>query len=71
MTAQNYCTRLHRRRISRRSLLDISAHAGIGAVGLALVGCGDDDDDDGQPAAAQVEQQAAQPTQQQAQQQQA
>ena len=77
MTERNYWRQLKRRRLSRRALLNVSARAGIGAAGLALVGCGDDDDD-GQPTAVQVEQQdqqqqqaAAQPAQQQVQQQQA
>ena len=72
MSEQNYWSRVSRRQLSRRALLSGSARAGIGAVGLALVGCGDDDDD--APAAARVEQeqqQAAQPARQQAQQQQA
>ena len=54
--------------MSRRSLLRASARAGVGAAGLALVGCGDDDDD-AQPAAAQAQQQQQQ--QQQAMEQQA
>ena len=53
--------------MSRRALLGASARAGVGAAGLALVGCGDDDDD-GQQTAAQVAQQQDQ--QQQAMQQQ-
>ena len=32
-----------RRRLSRRSLLAASARAGVGAAGLALVGCGEDE----------------------------
>ena len=32
---------LHRRRTSRRSLLSAGARAGVGALGLALVGCAD------------------------------
>ena len=58
--------------MSRRSLLRASARAGVGAAGLALVGCGGDDDDD---SAAQVsqqqeqQQQAAQQAQQQSMQQ--
>ncbi len=32
--------------MSRRRLLGASAKAGVGAAGLALVGCGDDDDDE-------------------------
>ncbi|MYJ02107.1 MAG: ABC transporter substrate-binding protein [Chloroflexi bacterium] len=58
MTTRNYWTRMKRSRMSRRSLLRASARAGVGAAGLALVGCGDDDDD-GQTA-AQVQQQAEQ-----------
>lgn len=38
------------RRLSRRSLLRASGRAGVGAAGLALVGCGGDDD----PAAVDV-----------------
>ena len=74
MSKRNYWTRLQRRRISRRSVLAATARAGVGAAGLALVGCGDDDDDD---AVAQTQdqpedqQQAAQQDQQQAQQPQA
>ncbi|MCY3922672.1 MAG: ABC transporter substrate-binding protein [Chloroflexi bacterium] len=67
MSERNYWQRMRRRRMSRRALLGASARAGVGAAGLALVGCGDDDDDDGQ-AAAQVQQQQ-QAMQQQAQQQ--
>ena len=58
MTTRNYWTRMNRSKMSRRSLLRASARAGVGAAGLALVGCGDDDDD-GQTA-AQVQQQAEQ-----------
>ncbi len=58
MATRNYWTRMKRSKMSRRSLLRASARAGVGAAGLALVGCGDDDDD-GQ-AAAQVQQQADQ-----------
>ena len=64
MAESNYWNRLRSNRVSRRSLLRASARAGVGAAGLALVGCGDDDDDDGQ------QQQAAQLAEQQAQQQQ-
>lgn len=45
--------RMRRTRLSRRALLRASGRAGVGAAGLALVGCGDDDDD----SAAQVQQQ--------------
>ena len=67
MSERNYWQRMRRRQMSRRALLGASARAGVGAAGLALVGCGDDDDD-GQQAAAQVAQQQDQ--QQQAMQQQ-
>ena len=76
MNERNYWTRMKRNRLSRRSLLRASARAGVGAAGLALVGCGDDDDDDQSAAAvqqdqqqqqAQAQQQAMQDQQQQAQ----
>jgi len=75
MSERNYWTKRGRRAMSRRTLLRASARAGVGAAGLALVGCGDDDDDD-QPAVAQQQQamqqeQAEQQAEQQAQQQQA
>ena len=35
-----------RQRLSRRKLMTIGATAGLGAAGLALVGCGDDDEPD-------------------------
>ena len=41
---RNYWSNLRRRRVSRRSMLAASARAGVGAAGLALLGCGDDDD---------------------------
>ena len=53
MSENNYWTRIRRQRLSRRSLLRASARAGVGAAGLALVGCGDDDDDAQQQAAQQ------------------
>ena len=68
MERRNYWQRMRRSRMSRRALLRASGRAGVGAAGLALVGCGDGDDDDQQQAAAQVQQQD-QPQQQQAQQQ--
>ena len=73
MAERNYWSRMKHRSLSRRSLLRASARAGVGAAGLALVGCGDDDDD-GQQAAAQVQQdqeQAEQQAERQAQQDQA
>ncbi len=60
MSERNYWTRMSRKHLTRRTLLRISARAGVGATGLALVGCGGDDDDDAQPAAAQVQQQQQQ-----------
>ncbi|MCY3920987.1 MAG: hypothetical protein OXG27_01150 [Chloroflexi bacterium] len=68
MSDRNYWQRMKRRQLSRRTLLRASARAGVGATGLALVGCGDDDDD-GQQTVAQAQQQDQQ--QQQAMQQQA
>ena len=49
MSRRNYWTTLRQRKISRRTMLGASAKAGVGAAGLALVGCGGDDDDE--PAA--------------------
>ena len=55
----NYWTNARRRKISRRTMLGASAKAGVGAAGLALVGCGgDDDDDDAAPAAAEAQAEA-------------
>ena len=68
-TRTSYWRRLRRTAISRRSLLRASARAGVGAAGLALVGCGDDDDDDQQVAAVQQQQDQEQPAAQQQQQQ--
>ena len=51
MSERNYWQRMRRTRMNRRSLLRASARAGVGAAGLALVGCGDDDDDSQQSAA--------------------
>ena len=70
MSETNYWSRMRRRRLSRRTLLGASARAGVGAAGLALVGCGDDDDDD-QAVAQTQQQQQRQSTPAQAQQQQA
>ena len=57
---------MSRNRLSRRGLLRASARAGVGATGLALVGCGDDDDDQ-QVDQAQQDQAERQAQQQQAQ----
>ena len=51
-------------------MLRASSRAGVGATGLALVGCGDDDDDDQQQGVAQAQQQQEQPQPQPAEQQQ-
>ena len=56
MSERNYWTSLRHRKISRRTMLQASGRAGVGAAGLALVGCGGDDDDDDAPAAAATEQ---------------
>ena len=69
MRKRNYWTRMSHRRLSRRALLRASSRAGVGAAGLALVGCGDDDDDD-QQVVAQVQQQQEQPQPEPAEQQQ-
>ena len=58
----NYWQRMRAARLSRRTLLRASGRAGVGAAGLALVGCGDDDDS--QQAAAQVQQAQQQAMQQ-------
>ncbi len=42
------------RRLTRRRMLTLSATFGLGAAGLALVGCSDSDDGDAEPAAAQT-----------------
>ena len=59
MERRNYWQRMKRTQMSRRALLRASGRAGVGAAGLALVGCGDDDDD-AQQAAAQAQQQQQQ-----------
>ncbi|MDE2745438.1 MAG: ABC transporter substrate-binding protein [Chloroflexota bacterium] len=60
MTERNYWQRMRRKQMSRRALLRASGRAGVGAAGLALVGCGDDDDDDQQSAAQAAGQQQQQ-----------
>ena len=57
----NHWQRMRRAKLSRRTLLRASTRAGVGAAGLALVGCGDDDDDAPAAAQAQQQQQADQP----------
>ena len=71
MQERNYWQRMKRNRVSRRALLQASGRAGVGAAGLALVGCGDDDDDQQSVAqSAAQRQQQQQAMQQQAMQQQ-
>ncbi len=53
MSARNHWTTLRQRKISRRTMLGASAKAGVGAAGLALVGCGDDDEPDAGAVAAE------------------
>ncbi len=60
MSERNYWKRQSGRRLSRRTLLGASARAGVGAAGLALVGCGDDDDDDAAVAETPAAQEQAQ-----------
>ena len=67
-TERNYWQRMRRQRLSRRALLRASGRAGVGAAGLALVGCGDDDDDAQQQAAVTAAPQQQQQDQPQAQQ---
>ena len=43
--ASEYWSRFNKTRTSRRRVLGAGAAVGVGAAGLALVGCGDDDDD--------------------------
>ena len=60
-------TALRRRRLSRRALLGASARAGVGAAGLALIGCADDDPPQEAPPQPSQQQTAQQATQQAAQ----
>ena len=60
MSTSGYWSRLRSRNLSRRALLRASARAGVGAAGLALVGCGDDDDDGDVPSAVQADRQQQQ-----------
>ena len=57
MSENNYWQRLRSGRTSRRALLRASARAGVGAAGLALVGCGDDDDDEAPSSVAATREQ--------------
>ena len=65
LDGRNYWQRMERSRMSRRALLRASGRAGVGAAGLALVGCGGDDDDDSVSQVAQQQRQQQQATQQQ------
>ncbi len=56
MSTRNYWQRMRRKQMSRRALLRASGRAGVGAAGIALVGCGDDDDDAQPQTAAQAAQ---------------
>ena len=57
---------MKKRQYSRRSLLQASARAGLGASAIAFIGCGGDDDDgDQQSTAAQAQQQQQQQVMQQ------
>ncbi len=53
MSMPKYWNTLRQRKISRRTMLGASAKAGVGAAGLALVGCGDDDEPDAGAVAAE------------------
>ena len=50
------------KRISRRRMLALSSGLGIGAVGLALVGCGGGDDDDAPAASGSAAAQSSAPS---------
>ncbi|MCY3557146.1 MAG: ABC transporter substrate-binding protein [Chloroflexi bacterium] len=70
MSERSYWQRMSRKQMSRRGILRASARAGVGAAGLALVGCGDDDDDQAVAQVQQQQQQVQPQAQQQAMQQQ-
>ncbi len=65
MSERNYWQRMKRTQMSRRALLRASGRAGVGAAGLALVGCGGGDDDDSVAQVQQRQQQQQQATQRQ------
>ena len=50
MSSRSPWDRVRQQQISRRSLLQSGARAGVGAAGLALVGCGSDDEEQQQQA---------------------
>jgi ABC-type transport system substrate-binding protein len=51
---ESYWARLSRGRWNRRRFLAVAGTTGVGAAGLALVGCGDDDDDDDDTTATET-----------------
>ena len=57
MSEQNYWKRIRQQQMSRRRLLNAGGRAGLGAAGLALVGCGDDGEEPQQTVAQQQQQQ--------------
>ncbi len=61
MSDNNYWKRLREQELSRRRLLQAGGRAGLGAAGLALVGCGDDGEDQQQVAQADQDQPQPQP----------
>ena len=68
MNEKNYWQRIRNQQLSRRRLLRAGGRAGLGAAGLALIGCGDDEQQ--QTVAQQQQQRQPEPqAQQQAQQQ--
>ncbi len=58
MNDKNYWKRIRQQQLSRRKLLHAGGRAGLGAAGLALIGCGDDVEQ--QQAVAQQQQQEQQ-----------
>lgn len=52
---ENAWMQIEERRLSRRKMLTWSARLGVGAAGLALVGCGDEDDDEQERAVSEPE----------------
>ena len=68
MSEVTYWNKIRSRQISRRAMLGASARAGVGAAGLALVGCGDDDDDEPAATTAAEQQEQQEQTQQEAEQ---
>ena len=65
MAERTYWRRIRRGRVSRRALLRASGRAGVGAAGLALVGCGDNEEDGPRSVTQSTLQQDQQPAQRQ------